>query len=59
MAGLMTEKEIATEEQKEHLLNIIGSFLEVFGDDEYIIFHNEFMLTLLRRKGLLNVLIND
>lgn len=38
-----------TEDNIKHLHNIIYSFLELFDDDEYINFHNNFMLPLLYR----------
>jgi hypothetical protein len=53
------EKEMVTQFQKKHLLNIIDSFLKLFGEDEYLIFHNDFMLPLLERKNLLNITLND
>jgi hypothetical protein len=52
---LKIKKEILNKSQQKKLLTIIDNFLELFGDDEYFIFHNEFMLPLLKRKGLIHI----
>lgn len=49
---LVAEHDFLNMENIKHFDNIIGSFMELFGDDEYIKFHNTYMLPLMKRTYL-------
>lgn len=51
---LMDKCDFLNDENIKHFDNIISSFMELFGNDEYIKFHNTYMLPLLNRTFLKN-----
>lgn len=39
-----------SEENIDHFYSIIHGFMKLFGDDEYINFHNNYLLPLFKKK---------